>query len=299
MQLDSFVPEHLPLRQVQILTLLFFNISKLTDKINLTMGLFDYFKKKENQKEVLKTEKPLKKENEPYLGDLTKTNNLYRLVQTPQNERDDVWKQVFLENIVKASFRCGDPQVIMGPDGFPYFQLFLPEPNKSFQCYVIERMKDDFLLASGYGVVINPSQNGADWVLSYGDILNLHLNKTFYTMGATPFSSETNTETIAEKEEVLIGQPSEALLPQQTRQLLANLLKLNGINNPKILLLMRHKQGEDGGATQDIVFNLTEKKFADENTYRSVMQAISWYLPRHYSIVGMDEESLGSGFMPL
>ncbi|MBK8109864.1 MAG: hypothetical protein IPK46_05755 [Saprospiraceae bacterium] len=61
---------------------------------------------------------------------------------------------------------------------------------------------------------------------------------------------------------------------------------------------MRHKQGEDG-ATQDIVFNLTGKNFKDENTYRSVMQAIGWYLPRHYSIVGMDEESLGSGFMPL
>jgi hypothetical protein len=44
---------------------------------------------------------------------------------------------------------------------------------------------------------------------------------------------------------------------------------------------------------------LTPHNFKDESTYRSVMQTISWYLPRHYSFVGMDEKSLGNGFMPL
>lgn len=262
------------------------------------MGLFDFLKKKEQPKEFSKAEKPVEKEHEPYLGDLNKTAILYELVQIPHNERDEAWQQVFLENIGQASFRCGDPQIITGPDGFPYFPLFLPEPNKSFQCYVIEKMKDDFLLASGYGVVINPTSNSADWVLSCGDILNLHLNETFYTTTATPFSRETSDETIVGNEEVMIGQPSETILPKQTRHLIAEFLKMNGIKEPKVLLMMRH--GQDGdGVSQDIVFNLTPKDFQDENTYRSVMQTISWYLPRHYSFVGMDEQSLGDGFMLL
>ncbi|MEX6690669.1 hypothetical protein QTN47_24395 [Danxiaibacter flavus] len=262
------------------------------------MGLFDFLKKKEQPQTVFKTEKSVPKETEPYLGDLNKTDIIYRLVQTPRNERDEKWQQTFLENIGQASFRCGNPQVITGPDGFPYFQLFLPEPGKSFQCYVIERMKDDFLMTSGFGVVINPTPNSADWVLTYGDILNLHLNKTFYTTTETPFSRDSNDETIAENEKVMIGQPSETILPRQTRQFIAEFLKRNGVKAPKVLLMMRHRKGGKG-VSQDIVFNLTPANFKDENTYRSVMQTIGWYLPRHYSFVGMDEKSLGNGFMPL
>ncbi len=264
------------------------------------MGLFDFLKKKEKEQQQITapTEKPVQKEDEPYLGDLNKTDILCKLVQTPPNERDEKWQQTFLENIGQASFRCGDPQTVIGPDGFPYFQLFLPEPNQSFQCYVIERMKDDFLLASGVGVVINPTPNSADWVLSCGDLLNLHLNKTFYTTTETLFSRETSDETIAENEKVMIGQPSETVLPKQTRYLIAEFLKMNGVKTPKILLMMRHRQ-DGNGVSQDIVFNLTPKNFKDENTYRTVMQTISWFLPRHYSFVSMDEQSLGNGFMPL
>lgn len=240
----------------------------------------------------------MQKETEPYLGDLNKTDILYNLVQTPRNERDEKWQQTFLENIGQASFRCGNPQVIKGPDGFPYFQLFLPEPGKSFQCYVIERMKDDFLMVSGFGVVINPTPDSAEWVLTYGDILNLHLNKTFYTSTETPFSRDTSNKTITENEKVMIGQPSETILPKQTRQLISEFLKRNGIRHPKVLLMMRHRK--DGkGVSQELIFNLTPAKFKDENTYRSVMQTISWYLPRHYSFAGMDEKSLGNGFMLL
>ncbi|MCC6411215.1 MAG: hypothetical protein IT270_06130 [Saprospiraceae bacterium] len=115
------------------------------------MGLFDFLKKKEQPTEFSKTEKTIEKETEPYLGVLTKTDILYKLVQTPQNERDEKWQ---------------------------------------------------------------------------------------------------------------------------------------------------HRQ-DGNGVSQDIVFNLTPKNFKDENTYRAVMQTISWYLPRHYSFVGMDEQSLGNGFMPM
>jgi len=264
------------------------------------MGLFDFLKKKEQPNEITQPEKPIAEENkkQPYFGDLSKTGILHQLVQTPPTERDERWQQNFLANISEASFCCGDPQVVTGPDGFPYFQLFLPEPNKSFQCYVIDKMKDDFLLASGFGVVINPTSNSADWVLSYGDILNLHLNQAFYTTTDTPFSKQITDETITENEQVMIGQPSEQLLPQQTRKLIADFLKANGFAHPKVLLMMRHgKDGKD--VTQDLVFNLTPENFSDENTYRMMMQTIGWYLPRHYSFVGMREESLENDFMPL
>jgi hypothetical protein len=262
------------------------------------MRLFDFLKKKEQPKTNTTNEKSVQNENEPYLGDLKKTEIIYQLVQTPPDKRDEKWQQTFLANIGQASFRCGDPQLITGPDGLPYFQLFLPEPNKSFQCFVIEKLIDDFLLTSGYGVVINPSENRADWVLSYGDILNMHLNKTFYTTTENSFSKEISNETISENEEVMIGQPSESILPKQCRRIIAEFLKMNGVNSPKVLLLMRAKKDMQS-LTQDIVFNLTINDFKDENTFREIMQTISWYLPRHYSISAMSENSFGKGFMPL
>ena len=77
-------------------------------------------------------------ERVPYYGDLEKTNIIANLLTIPKAERDQEWTEDFLANIPAASFKCGDPQLISGPDGFPYFQLFLPEPGVGFQCYVIE-----------------------------------------------------------------------------------------------------------------------------------------------------------------
>jgi len=267
------------------------------------MSLFDLFKKKEpnsqdeNSAET-KNNDVNKNNKEPYQGDLKKTGIIYQLIQTPPNERDDNWANTFLQKIGQASFRCGDPQIITGPDGYPYFKLLLPEPNKAFQCYVIEKMKDDFLLPNVFGLVINLTENIAYQVFSYGYILNFHLNKTFYTSEKTPFSKETNDETLTENEEIMIAQPSDAILPAVTRKLIRDFLVMNGIKNPKILLMVRGNKNEKG-ITQDLVFNITPQQFINENTYRSVMQTISWYLPRHYSFVGMEENSLENGFMPL
>ena len=73
---------------------------------------------------------------------------------------------------------------------------------------------------------------------------------------------------------------------------------MNGIRSPKILLMMRHRKN-DQGVTQDFVFNVTPADFDNANICRSLMQAIGWFLPRHYTFSGMDEKVLGNGFMPL
>ncbi|WP_051224154.1 hypothetical protein [Flavobacterium tegetincola] len=261
------------------------------------MGLFDFLNKKEKPKQITETVQPATESTDAYLGDLEKTSIIQNLVQIPKNDRDEKWEKSFLENIGEASFRCGEPQVITGPDGYPYFQLFLPEPNTSFQCYVIRNMKDDFLLNLGYGVVINPSESGVDWVLSYGTIVNFSLNNEFYTPTETSFSKKQGYEKISSNEKVMVGQPSEKLLPKPTRHIISEFLKANGIANPKILLMMRTM--EEGNVSQDLVFNFTVKNFNDENTFENLARSLTWYLPVHYSIVFMNEESFSADFMPL
>ncbi len=270
------------------------------------MGLFDLFKKKSTSENVLVTTQPEQnlqpaemqaKIAEPYLGDLEKTRSIYELIKTPYGDRDTAWQEGFLQNVSQASFKCGDPQVTSGPDGFPYFQLFLPEPNQQFQCYVIDRMKDDFLLNLGYGVVINPIGEQPEWVFTYGDIVNLHINHVFYTHEQTAFSKNGPDEVIQEKEEVLIGQPSEYILPAATRQILSGFLQAQGINKPKVVLMQR-KDKTTNAISQDLVFNITPDNFTNEEDYRAVMQHLAWFLPRHYAYAGMRESALPE-FEPL
>src|SRR5690606_26535655 len=157
-----------------------------------------------------------------------KTAILYHLVQTPKNARDEKWQNTFLENVATASFRCDDPQVQTGPDGFPYLQLHLPEPNTEFNCHVIKNEVNG-LLESGLGIAINPTSQGADWVFSYGDILCYQLNNDFYENPNNMFSNKAGKEVLNEAEEVLIAQPSEAILPKASRKVLSEFLKANGI----------------------------------------------------------------------
>lgn len=283
------------------------------------MGLLDLFKKKQDtveatpqaqpiapqpievpsSKEALDSpaKRPKMEEKERYTGDLTKTAALFQLSAVPHEQRNEDWGQQFLLNLAGASFKCGDPQVIKGPDGFPYVQLYLPTPGESFQRYVIERMKDDFLLEQGFGVVINPIGGRPDWVLTYGDIVNLHINNSFYTQESN-FSSNRTDEVIQGQEEVLIAQPSEALLPKATRNVLSEYLKINGLTTPKVLLMMRGKD-DKSEMMQDLAFNATPADFESEEQFRNVMQSIGWFLPNHYSFVALDEHTFDKGFEAL
>jgi len=231
---------------------------------------------------------------EPYYGDLTKTKILRELFIVAREQRDDAWKINFFENVLDASFKCGDPQVIEGPDGFPYFQLNTPEPLQEFQCFVLRHMKDDFLLEKGFGVVINPLKGQPDWVFSYGDIVNYHLRNEFYTK-STVWNLPAN-ETIKEEVKVLAGQPSESILPVQTRAVIREFLSGIGINDCKVFLMNRQKPE---GYLQELVFNLTPDKFQKQEHYEAVMRSIAWYLPRHYTYVAMDESTMKENFQPL
>lgn len=258
------------------------------------MGLFNFLKK--NTTQDSKTAQEATSSNGKYLGDLQKTALIQELFQVPHENRNDNWTNQFLSHVTTASFRCSDLQVISGPDGFPYFQLLMPESGTSFQCYVVDNMVDDFLLEKGLGIVINPNAGNPDWVFSYGAILSYKLYGDFYTNAGIRFSMDIQDETIHGDEDVMVAQPSEVILPIYTRRILKQFLVENGIQNPKIFLMMR---GEDQNITHDLVFNITPNSFENEEHYRAVMQNIAWFLPSQYSFVGLDEKRFSDVFEDL
>jgi len=227
-----------------------------------------------------------------YLGDLKKTQIIDQLFQVDLGDRDAVWKKQFLDNVAEASFRCRDPQLITGPDGFPYFALDLPEPYKEFQCFVVKHMIDDFILAKGCGIVFEAEPASAQWVFSYGDLLNFHLSGQFY--------SEENASSTDEEEPkgtVLLGQPSENFLPKAARAVLRSYLAAYQATNPRVLLMTRQNQPTP---SQELIFELDETQFATPELHDQARQRISWFLPRHYrySTIGLNS-SFSSMMEPL
>ena len=186
---------------------------------------------------------PESNERELYYGDLQKTQILTELFSVAPENRDDVWKQNVIQHLAEASFRCGDPQLLTGPGGFPYFQLLLPESGTAFECYVLSHMVDDFLLPP--------------------------------------------TGVIQQDEQVLVGQPSDSLLPPQVRNAMRQYLEFHGHHGVKIALLTRMTSQ---GPVQQLIFDLAPEQFADEPTYQAFLQSLGWFMPQHYIFGSMDAE---------
>ncbi len=229
-------------------------------------------------------------DKQPYTGDLEKTAILQSLFEVPADARDDAWREQLLANIADASFACGEPQVTTGPDGFPYFQLNIPEPGKPFECYVIRHMIGDFLLQNGWGVVIHAHKAQPDWVFIHGDMVNYHLRGEFYS---TP---EAQVEPIAGDQEVLLAQPSEKFLPALTRGVLRSYLAHYGASEPKVLLASRRVAG---GVSQELLFSVTPEHFSDGTDYNGVMRNLGWFMPRGYRYSAARDEGFGNAFQPL
>ena len=248
------------------------------------MGIFNLFKKKGKQGGY--SASPANEPKQGYYGDLEKTAILTNLFEVVKEKRDENWNNEFLTHVAQASFVCGDPQIIQGPDGFPYFQLETPMPNKPFQCYVISHMISDFILERGIGIVINANKGEPDWVFSYGSLVNFASREEFYTAGTT--LQLPKIETLGENENILIGQPSEAFLPAAARNIIRQFLEQQGIGEVKIALMSRKYNDEDE-MLQELITNLTPQKIG-KNLYEALQTHLNWFLPTHYSMVAMDED---------
>lgn len=255
------------------------------------MALLDFLKPKQKPVEAV-VHKSL---NRPEC-DITKTPLMIEAFKVPVEERDENWMQAFLKNVQTASYACGQPQTLQGPDGFTYFILQSPEENKAFESFCIRNMTEDFLLQRGCGVVINPKTDGtADWVFSYGDIVNLYCRQEFYTDDNTLGLPQ--TEIIKEAEQVMVGQPSESFLPRAARGVLKNYFEFIGIKKPKVMLVNRTAKGQ---LSQSLAFNMFSENFTSTAEFESRIKQIGWFLPKHYTLLSIPKSSdIKSGFANL
>lgn len=237
-------------------------------------------------------------ENNPEvgLGDLEKTVILNSLLEVPFDNRDEKWVDSFLQSVDQANLKLGSPEVVIGSDGFPYIQLENVKTDESFQAFVINKQLPTILM-QGFGVVINPQNERPDWVFSYGDIVNYELNDTFYTDNSI-FSNNKEQIVIQPDEEILVGAPSDTILPKYLKNQLREFLKHAGIEIPKAMMIARNYK-EESEVKQDLVFNFTPPQIADEKKFQIISNTIGWLLPKHYSVLFVDEGAVDKGFIEI
>src|ERR1700736_4405961 len=85
--------------------------------------------------------------------DLEQTGRLAELIAIPPEERAETWVSDFMAAVPNASLASFDPQIQSGPDGFPYFQLVLPDGGAFTPFSIVHILSD--VLENGVGVVIH------------------------------------------------------------------------------------------------------------------------------------------------
>ena len=88
--------------------------------------------------------------------------------------------------------------------------------------------------------------------------------------------------------EVLVASPSESILPACTRAALQRFMREQiGIAQPAMFMLV------DAAARppESLAFNVFPNRLAEGWTVPGALRYVSWFLPRHYRVIGVPEES--------
>lgn len=228
--------------------------------------------------------------------DLAKTDVLIKLFATPREARDDAWRASFFEAVVDASMASRESQVLHGPDGFPYFVLDRPPVGRPFTPFCVSNVLEH-CTEQGLGIVVDPD-HGPEWVFTYGDLFSL---RAYGSFEGDPVDREAPqgpaTEVLSSGTQVMIGAPSEQMLPSWARRVVGSFLKHAAhVAEPRVLLMVAASRAQ----TRNLVFNLHPEDFPSQADFQRVMNALGWFMPRNRSVVATSRASFPvDAFVPL
>jgi hypothetical protein len=208
--------------------------------------------------------------------------NLTALLETTISNRDEAWEAAFLKALPTARFRIVNEAPVAGPDGWPYL-LVATDGDEPLSNMI------RWLVSQGVGMVINPEKPIPDYVLSYGMIWNFRERGEFFTSAGNVRSGPVELQN---GQQVYAGPPSESYLPKEVRFILREFLKQQKVDAPKVLMVSEDQKNWDLAVSLDSLGNPPQQEHA------GIAEAMSWFLPAHYSLVLMKEQTL-PGFVEL
>lgn len=228
----------------------------------------------------------------------TLPNSLNDLLNVVVEDRDAAWEKAFLAALADAPVSVLSPDAKEGPDHWPYLMVATEDMIAPAKADDSVRNVIDWLSTKGIGLVINPMKPMPDYVLPYGMIWNYRERGEFLT--ELPPATGGRFE-ITPGQKLWTGAPSEAYLPVYVRAMLKQFLADQGVFAPKVLMVNFHAKQESEAtslAGYDLCFSLESLKSPPTQEHANIAEALSWFLPAHYSVSLISEKTV-PGFVSL
>jgi hypothetical protein len=216
-------------------------------------------------------------------------------LEKPQKDRDDHWENDFLKNFPHCNVSVVSQVPQVGPDQFPYMFIEIKEDSTESALNLLR-----WIANNGVGLAVNPNKNYPDFVFTYGMIWNYFRSGQFlenpvkeHVHGPScshghDHSHDPHPDSLKEGTTVFVGSPSEGFLPAEIRNILKEFLKQQGIMAPKVTMLSTDK------INFDLCFSVESFGTPVANEHEGILQALSWFLPAHYSLAMVSEKNLPS-----
>lgn len=208
--------------------------------------------------------------------------NLKQILEVPDTQRDLRWEAQFFNAFTGSNVNLLFEEPQYGPDSWPYLLVETQAETTEGEEPVQNILR--WLSDRGIGLVVNPRKEFPDYVFSYGMIWSFRESGLFYKEVSN--SGKQGTVQFKPSQIAHAGSPTEEYLPIYVRSIIKQFLQEQGVLNPKILVLSMDKEN------YDLAFSLESLGNPDESEHAGIAEALSWFLPPHYSILLVSEKGL-------
>ena len=269
------------------------------------MGLFDLFRRSQPQPQP---EPPPKTPEQASSGferdparrfDAQRSQRLAELFAVPREQRDRDWRTQFWDAAWTAALVVPEPPVVVGPDGFPYARLGLPQAP-SYEANSLLNMAAA-LVQQGVGAALFATPDGdmtaaeyvipagvLDSVLRYDNPEGEPAELAELEQGSPGSATAT---TLPAGERFLIATPSADYLPAYSAKSLDHHLREDwGLAEPRIALLVSHSLRP----SRSLVIGQSRAELlargATDEQIAGWMNRILWFLPPSRSLMLMPDD---------
>jgi hypothetical protein len=204
--------------------------------------------------------------------------NLVELVSVPDEQRDHKWEIDFFMAITQSNLNLIHEAPQKGPDGWPYLLAETATEAKEPANKIMQ-----WLALKGVGLVVNPRKSYPDYVFTYGMLWNFKETGLFYR---TADEAPIGTVELQKGQGLHAGPPTPQYLPQYVRNTLKQFFLDQNVMRPRILVMSADRKN------YDLAFSLESLGNPPTKEHQGILEAISWFLPPHYSIVLVSEIGL-------
>ncbi|MES2769104.1 MAG: hypothetical protein V4596_08160 [Bdellovibrionota bacterium] len=234
---------------------------------------------------------------------MSSQKQILEMLSVPHKDRDIQWEANFLKTLPAANISLMAQAPQAGPDQFPYMFIEIKEDSTEPAINLLKWISEN-----GIGLAINPTKSFPDFVLTYGMIWNYIKNGLFLENSLPKAHAHSDShdpnhkhgpncnhghsheqeQSIEAGVEFYIGAPSEGFLPKPVRTVLREFLKQQGVMAPKIIMISPDK------VKFDLCFSIESFGSPKAEEHEGILQALSWFLPAHYSLAFVSENGIPS-----